>query len=930
MKTTVQPMANHQSDSVCAFIRLQAFAMSGTKASPSSFVVSISPRSGEDVSTVLSSLFENATTIPTMNAPSGTFAEVYEKLLPVLLQCFVIVTLGYVSGRSRLVPQSETKGLQMTVSYFFLPALVFRSLATIDLYMVNLKFLASIFIGKMIIFVSTGLLTWLLKRENRASFAGLFAIFCSQSNDFALGYPLVSYLYEKDHPEFSHYLYLIAPIQLMILNPIGFILMEYGRISNDQRPVQCQPRPSSHLRRTMMGVLKNPIIVMTAAGIAANFAFQRKLPLVIATIVEPLGAGFTACALFLLGQNMVGGFDTMCKYTLLITTLLVCVKVLAAPIIIREVISHIGIPDNAYTDFGFLYGMLPPAPTVAIFATQFCLPKDAVSAGVVLGTFVSAPLIFITATMSKISDNPSYQQTLSTAISCTSLVALPFCLWTMFVLLPKRKRVTHSSTMWLLAAQTFTSLGGLMLFWMSEDRNVLFHIHTAVSMSGIFASRIWTAVIAVVLMLSHQRSLCYVLKIRSTLIFAGFAASLIGTLILIAGIPFGSHQPLVHDPNFHLGRLQAAVALIVLLVSFLLSLYGLVRQQRFRSRDEYRPILFPDDGENNSTTTVRNLSPSSGKLPRVSSLSASTNALRTSTNLCANCLCLKDSKQPNSGQDLVLDLEDIGKPKFIKRKVPRVRRLSEKQAGANGEIISEELIASGSRFNPLHCGPTYHCTVIERKACVSTVKAYLNQVYKGEEVTEPEVDLHQSFRHVCLLIMLLFSMLIGIAVCLWQLLIERPSGILLELEFLDIVFNYGQGILTFIVFGADASCVLFPFLGILDVFFCRGVDLPAFCELSVEVKQQCEQFRIYHMDICASDICPDVDVESVVFSGQQMCDWLCLVGLARTRDDAVSYGRALLEGRTIAHVANAKHFEDDVHMYRFISYPPCAAMVINS
>ncbi|OQR72445.1 integral membrane protein GPR155-like [Tropilaelaps mercedesae] len=850
---------------------------------------------------------------------AGTLGEVYEKLLPVLLQCFAIVTFGYVSGRSRLVPQSETRGLQKAVSYFFLPGLIFRSLATIDLYTVNYKFLASIFIGKLLIFLSTALLTWLLKRKNRVSFAGLFAIFCTQSNDFALGYPLISYLYEKDHPEFCNYLYLIAPIQLVILNPIGFALMEYGRITDNARPAQCQHNAGSRFRKTLIGIIKNPIIIMTVAGIVANFVFEERLPLLIDTIVQPLGAAFTACALFLLGQNMVGGFKSMCKYTLLTTTLLVCVKVLAVPIVIREVISHIGALDEAYTDFGFLYGMLPPAPTVAIFAAQFCLPGEAVSAGVVVGTFASAPLIFITAMMSRIGESPSYQQTLTAAISYTSVIALPFCLWTIFVLMPKHKRITHASTMWLLAAQTVIPLGGSLLFWVQQDGGVFFYVHVLVSLSGIFASRVWAAVIALVLMLSHRRSLCFVLRIRSTLIFGGLAASLIATIVLAAGVPFGSDQLLVHDPNFHLGRVQSAVALVFLVGSFAVTLYGLVRQQRLQSGEEYQPLFVPDDEFTNNQVT-----PSDRRLSNEQErpgLSVSTaGAPVTST-----CACSNDRKRLGT-ESLVHDLEDFGKPKYAKRKIPRVRRHSEKRTGSNSETATDG--TSAIQTDLLHCGPTFHCTLAERKACASAVKAYLNQIHEGEEVTEPDVDLHQTFRHVCLLIMLLFSMLVGIAVCLWQLMTEKPTGILLELEFLDIVLNYGQGILTFVVFGADASWLLFPFSGALSLLFRPGIDLPAFCDLPPEVKQQCEQFRVYHMDICASDICPGVDVESVKFSGQQMCDWLCLVGLARSRDEAISYGRVLLDGRTIAHESNVKHFEDDVYLYRFINYPPCAAMVV--
>lgn len=40
----------------------------------------------------------------------------------------------------------------------------------------------------------------------------------------------MSALYSKIHPEYASYIYLLAPISLAILNPIGFVLMEISKI----------------------------------------------------------------------------------------------------------------------------------------------------------------------------------------------------------------------------------------------------------------------------------------------------------------------------------------------------------------------------------------------------------------------------------------------------------------------------------------------------------------------------------------------------------------------------------------------------------------------------------------------------------------------------------------------------------------------------
>lgn len=44
-------------------------------------------------------------------------------------------------------------------------------------------------------------------------------------------------LYKTIHPEYASYLYLMAPISLAILNPIGLILMEIDKIVKTKNEV---------------------------------------------------------------------------------------------------------------------------------------------------------------------------------------------------------------------------------------------------------------------------------------------------------------------------------------------------------------------------------------------------------------------------------------------------------------------------------------------------------------------------------------------------------------------------------------------------------------------------------------------------------------------------------------------------------------------
>ena len=50
----------------------------------------------------------------------------------------------------------------------------------------------------------------------------------------------------------------------------------------------------------------------------------------------------------------------------------------------------------------------------------------------------------------------------------------------------------------------------------------------------------------------------------------------------------------------------------------------------------------------------------------------------------------------------------------------------------------------------------------------------------------------------------------GLFVSLWKLLNSSESGVSLELEFLDIVFSYGQGFFVLATFGFDTKNVIVP------------------------------------------------------------------------------------------------------------------------
>jgi len=272
---------------------------------------------------------------------------------------------------------------------------------------------------------------------------------------------LVYALYGKTHPEYAAYLYLMAPISLAILNPIGFILLEIGKRRGEEH-TNCRDMVYS----IMKGVVLNPVLFMTVLGIVGNLIFNHNVPHLLAAILEVLGNAFSASALFLLGLMMVGKIHKLKGTALVIPGILISVKLLVLPLVIRESIILLNAGDNVtetrdLSTYGFLYGTIPTAPALFIFTLRYNLEIDLIASAMVACTFLSAPLMFVSAkvinAVSAGVSPASYAGQLNIFSFDISVASAAACIWLLICFLGfGRKRynqVTHRCTLCLIIAQ---------------------------------------------------------------------------------------------------------------------------------------------------------------------------------------------------------------------------------------------------------------------------------------------------------------------------------------------------------------------------------------------------------------------------------------------------------------------------------------------
>jgi predicted permease len=171
---------------------------------------------------------ELATTAPPASNASGS-VEFVTLLVPAICQVFFVILLGYILGTTGAVSVQHAGPLAQICGTVLLPISVFTAMISLDVSPQAWQFLGGILIVKALTFALVIALVLATDRSMlRYGAAGVRAIFCTQSNDFAFGLPIFLAIFSS-HTEYKSFLYVVAPISLVLLNPIGFMLMEITR-----------------------------------------------------------------------------------------------------------------------------------------------------------------------------------------------------------------------------------------------------------------------------------------------------------------------------------------------------------------------------------------------------------------------------------------------------------------------------------------------------------------------------------------------------------------------------------------------------------------------------------------------------------------------------------------------------------------------------
>ncbi|EGD82905.1 hypothetical protein PTSG_03537 [Salpingoeca rosetta] len=866
-------------------------------------------------------------------------------LLIALCTTFLVIIFGFILGKMNILDRSGRQVVGALIVKLVLPCLILKAMATLDFSSVRWLLILGVALGKLAVLLIVIFVTMIASGFSFVSFAqgGLRGILGVQSNDFALGLPILSALYPV---ELTNYLYLFAPINFLMVYPISLFLLEFGTRKAGMRP----PSRLGFGLSIVIAIFKSPVVIATFLGVALNFIFKQNLPAIIEQPLALIGSAFNALALLNLGANMVGKASQLKGPNLMKSLAVVLAKSVLLPILIALFLSllnqrMISLPERPDDDddtvmfttdtanyfsgaagdddddhgsmkdkyflnlFGFIYGTFPSAPGALPFAQQYGVDIDLAASVVVVGTVIAAPLMFISAKMATITVTnakvASLQDLVSDAginLSTASIVAA-----VLFIALyaANNKFSRTIDRLYVLFAVLCVGLGITANTCTIDSPTLGSDLRFSASWFFIFATRITAIVIGFHLLALAKNSVRFRLRACSSTTTIGISVCL---PLLLVGLVFLIEPTISPGKGITCSLLAGTAsfytALTILCLCTLSLVYIILSLGRHRSRSA-RSLPPPTP-----TTTTRRMTCERGH-----SCGAHNAASGMQHGACANCCQCPDTSAGTEAQVVItvngvpLDDTNGGQPSTSRR--AHTHRHSSDSGGTGDDETQPLLLGQRTRSSINATGDS------------GGTNFAVSQTSESDVAPASPMGL----RHLAVLSYWALSSLLGMCSCLWVLTNGRTSGIYFEVLFLDYALLNAQGVVLFlalgtrgdllavigrvynriearvrsVIYGTEEVAVLDTDQALNDVLDVRGMRQALAATRDELIGTRTHRLRKYNG----------------VLVGSELVTHLCDTKIASSKQHASRIGRALVAHGVLSHVTQEHHFHDAHYFYRW-------------
>jgi malonate transporter len=296
---------------------------------------------------------------------------VLSSLLPVVL----LIGVGFVAGRARLMRPESVRDLSNLVFLVLAQALLFRTMSSVHLERLELRPVLQYFV------VAGGLFFVMLLvygRDSRASVLALAGIF---SNTLMIGVPLIGLAYGQAGQVL---LFTLISLHALVLLTMATVVLEL-QMAHEQAAVTGRP---SHLWRTVAQAIRSALLHPVPLPIIVGLLYAQTgwgLHPVVDKPLQLLGSAFGPIALVLVGITLS---QTPIGQNLGAALKLSLIKTVLHPVLMLAVGWALGLRGLALSVM-VVAAALPIGANVFLFSQRYRKEEDTVTAAVAVSTLMS-------------------------------------------------------------------------------------------------------------------------------------------------------------------------------------------------------------------------------------------------------------------------------------------------------------------------------------------------------------------------------------------------------------------------------------------------------------------------------------------------------------------------------------------------------------
>ncbi|MEZ5779135.1 MAG: AEC family transporter [Paracoccaceae bacterium] len=287
------------------------------------------------------------------------------------LPFFALIGLGWFAGRIRFFPEAATEWLTRFVFYFALSAMLFRFSANLSLAEIfDAQFAMAYLAGCTAIYIIAFAVASM--RRVPVAEAAVEAQCAVIGNTGFLGVPMLVALLG---PKAAGPVLMVLTIDLIVFSSLITLIVTASR--------EGHLRPAI-LKVLALGLLKNPMIVSMAAGIAWSSA-ALPMPEVADEFLTLLGSAATPCALFAIGASLASRTTERMSVALWLSF----AKLVLHPAAVAFAALYLFNVEPFAAGVMIAAASLPVAGNVYILARHYGIAPQRVSASILISTVAS-------------------------------------------------------------------------------------------------------------------------------------------------------------------------------------------------------------------------------------------------------------------------------------------------------------------------------------------------------------------------------------------------------------------------------------------------------------------------------------------------------------------------------------------------------------